>query len=393
MRGVKTPTIRAAFLLAVLAACSRDEAPHAPESNRSSPARVEVGAARAKPEMLPVEKRRVLELEGGVRVEVLAEGQGSIVGPGDEVALSMTLSYVPTVQPPAAEAAPIEPVEDAQAEKPKPKSKSKRNADKKSGEGETAKVDAASDAKPVEVAEAPAEGSVTPDATTDGEKKTDEKSKGDGAKADADVAKAETGTGKTGDAATTTDNAGNDASGAEKSEVARSESADVDPAHAKSGDAATDASQTGDDAANARKTVTATDANAPTTAPDGSAMTPASDAKDASAPSVGDSQAAPAADASTPVATTPAPDPLAAPLEPVIVLSTKTLGMPIRGRVGADGALLPALSRALIGLRAGTVAEIMLPPEAAYGAAGLPSAGIPPGTLLLAHIEIREVRR
>jgi len=67
--------------------------------------------------------------------------------------------------------------------------------------------------------------------------------------------------------------------------------------------------------------------------------------------------------------------------------------MPIRGRVGVEGGLMPGLSRALVGLRAGTVAEIMLPPESAYGAGGLPSAGIPPGTLLLAHIEIREVRR
>jgi len=324
-------------------------------------ARGERATARAKPEILPPEKRRVLELEGGVRVEVIAEGQGSIVAPGDEVALSMTLSYVPTLQPTEPEAVPVEAIEDAESEKPK--SKSKRGTDKKSADAptETAKSDAASDAKPVEIAGTSVEGSVAPTATTD------EKSKGDVAKPETDAARTE-------NAAPATDPAGAEVRGEQEVDVAQPEPSETDPAQAKPLDSATDANAATDAATDAAPTATAATNAAPV-----ATVPPSAPGDDASA--------------SEPIGTAPAPAPLAALLEPVIVLSTKTLGMPIRGRVGVEGGLMPGLSRALVGLRAGTVAEIMLPPESAYGAGGLPSAGIPPGTLLLAHIEIREVRR
>lgn len=302
MRGVKTSALPALLLLAVVPGCSREDAPAVSKSAR--PAGAEEHAPAAKPAIVPPGQRRVIELEGGVRVEIVAEGQGPVVAPGDEVALSMKLVYVP--QPAAPTTAPAgAAVGEAAAEK---SSEAPKGGGEKGAAGDAKKADGAEPAK-----DAPA-----PDAA--GARPLEL------APVTAEVeSKSETGA-------------------AAKSEpapqAATTEAAPTEPAETEH-------------------------AETPPVAAAGAAAEPAA----------------------------PAPEPLAAPLEPVVVVDTRDAGTPIRARVGASGTLVPGLSRALVGLRQGTIAEVTLPPEAAYGAAGLPAAGIPPGTTLSATIEIREVHR
>jgi FKBP-type peptidyl-prolyl cis-trans isomerase len=78
-------------------------------------------------------------------------------------------------------------------------------------------------------------------------------------------------------------------------------------------------------------------------------------------------------------------------LERVVIATSRHAARPLRVRVGADGPLLPALSRALIGLRAGTRASVLIPAEVAYDAAARAAAGIPPGAALEAEVRIRSV--
>ncbi len=97
------------------------------------------------------------------------------------------------------------------------------------------------------------------------------------------------------------------------------------------------------------------------------------------------------AEVAKPAATEPPAE--TASQEPAVIASTEETGLPVTVRIGRGGPLLPALSRALEGLRAGTRATITIPAAAAYGAAGLASAGIPPGADLEAQVRIREVRK
>jgi hypothetical protein len=286
MRGVKTLSTAALVAAGILAACSRDE----PKPGAAQPAAAP--AAEAKPEIVPAGKRRIVELEGGIRVEVLAEGQGAVVAPGDHVALSMTLSYVPLARAAATGAKP-------------------------SGEAGDAQPDAQAAAeKPAHV-----EGVVVLE--------------GAAPSAEAEPSEPEAG--------------------------AKTEP--VPPATTETA---------------------ATEATEPAVAPSAEPAAAAGAEPAATTP-----EAAPTSESPG-----PAPEPpLAAPLEPVVLMSTKSGGVPLRVVVGSSGALLPGLSRALIGLRKGSIVEITLPPEAAYGAAGLPSAGVPPGTPLFATVEIREVTR
>lgn len=357
---MKTHAIAALLVLGVVSSCGQDE----PTPANSTTPSVGTPAVAAKPELVPIGSRRVIELEDGVRIEVLAEGQGDFVAPGDEVALSLTLSYVPQPAPKVEETPPTDaPADDAKSSSSKKQDKKPRaskSADSKL-DADTAKPD---DSKPEDA------------------QSSDPKSVG---------AKSESGT---------------------PAEVAQSESTE-----AKSGGAqpAVDTTLPTEDAAPidvartsdpAPTEVAADSAGAPVE-PANTDATPTSIPPNLSAAPAGASEAPPALSAialdgaardSQPTArdselTTPAPEPLAPPLEPIVVLSTKNLGTPIRARVGASSTLVPGLSRALVGLRQGTIAEITLPAEAAYGADGLPSAGIPAGTTLLATIEIREVRR
>jgi len=328
MRGVKTSALPALLLLAVVPGCSRDEAPAVWKSAR--PADSTELASAAKPAIVPPGQRRVIELEGGVRVEIVAEGQGPIVAPGDEVALSLKLVYVPV--PPASAPAPDAAGAKAGEAAAEKSGEAQKDGAQKEAAEDAPKVDGAQTAKdapapdaaaprPLELAPVTAEVEPKPEAGAD--------------------AKSEP------------------APQAEVTDAAASEPAATDPAPAKPAAAAAAAAPAG----------------------------AAAEAAPAEAP------AAAAAEPTATEPTAPAPEPLAVPLEPVVVVDTRGAGTPIRARVGATGTLLPGLSRALVGLRQGTIAEVTLPPEAAYGAAGLPSAGIPPGTTLSATIEIREVHR
>ena len=347
MRGVKTLCPAVLLVIAVVPGCSRDDAPRIATktavSSASGPGLVTVAA---KPEIVPADKRRVFELEGGVRVEVIAEGAGLVVGTGDEVALSLTLSYSPkSPEEVAMDAAQAEAAARVEADAPK-KSESKAAKDGSDSTGPEAEKDSQSAMAAIDASN-PADESAKPlpPLLTDS-----------------------AATSAVGDDLDTTAADPQPESPAVADSTAESEAATVD-AQAKSEASAlaeTDAPNSAD-ATNAASVVS----GAPTT-----------DAPDAPAE----------ASAST-EGTAPAPTALGTPLEPVIVVSTKNMGTPIRARIGSSGALLPGLSRALVGLRQGTIAEITLPAEAAYGAAGLPSAGIPPGTALLARVEIREVRR
>ncbi|MCY2959538.1 MAG: FKBP-type peptidyl-prolyl cis-trans isomerase [Planctomycetota bacterium] len=355
----------ALLLLAVVPGCSREDA-HKHLKPASEANRPEAATVPAKPEMVPAGKRRVLELEGGVRVEVLAEGAGELVGAGDEVALSMTLSYVP------------KPAEAAKADTAKAEGAAQTEAAK----GDTA------DAKAEHAAPA-AEKSAGAAKPAEPAKGTKKKSK---AKPGADAAHASDAKPKS------------DADPAHSADPAGATKPVADAAHAPTdpGVEATSEHNAPAAAAEHAATAPAETTPAPTTVADGAA--PASpDAPKPAEPKVETAQQAAPADAAAastpevgapaPAPAPPAPAPLAAPLDPVILVSTKSSGAPIRARVGKSGTLLPGLSRALLGLRAGTIVEITLPAEAAYGAAGLPSAGIPPGTPLFATIEIREVKR
>lgn len=341
MRGVKNPSLIALLLVAVVPGCSREDA-HTAAKPAAAAARPGLATVAPKPEPIPAGKRRVLELEGGVRVEVIAEGEGEIVGPGDEVALSMTLTYMPkSPEELKAEAAQAE----AAAKEAEKKDAEKRDTDKKhtgtkdekkkpkSKPAEPAAVDGASTAKPAAEEPKPLPPLISESAVSA-------------------------------------------APGAKSESTSTTE-------HGAKPEAATEAKPHVEPAAQTE----------PASPPAAEGALAAADSKP-SADAAAQSAAQPAADATTTAeGTAPAPAPLAAALEPVVVVSTKVSGTPIRARVGASGALVPGLSRALVGLRQGTVAEITLPAESAYGAAGLPSAGIPPGTPLHATIEIREVKR
>jgi len=297
MRVVKTFSTAALVAVGLLAACSRDEQKPGAAAQPAS-----VPVVNTKPEMVPVGQRRVVELEGGIRVEVLAEGQGDVVAPGDHVALSMTLSYVPVPATAATEPAP---------------------AGEKSAKGEESKDASAEKAKPAE-----------PPTAVEGVVVLEEVAAAD--------AKVEPTTGEV-------------------------------PAPAEQPAGTEPGAQTA-----------AATGTEPVVAPGAETVAPVD----------GEPAAATDGAASAATALAPSMEPgLAAPLEPVVLMSTKSTGMPLRVVVGTSGALLPGLSRALIGLRQGSIVEITLPPESAYGAGGLPSAGVPPGTPLFATVEIREVKR
>ncbi len=315
-------TFSTAALVAVLlvTACSRDE--KKPGAAEPAPA----PAALAKPEMVPVGQRRIVELEGGIRVEVLAEGQGEVVAPGDHVALSMTLSYVPVAAPAATGAEPA-------------------------GEKADAKPDAA--AATEKPAETPAnvEGVVVLEGVV-------------AAAAQAEPSKPEP-------APVETPAGTEPVAPAVTKPVASTGTEPVAP--------------------------TGTEPVAPTgTEPVAPTSTEPAVAASAEPAAAAGAESAAATEGGAVTAEPPGapPEPtLAPPLEPVVLMSTKSAGTPLRVVVGKSGALLPGLSRALIGLRQGSIVEITLSPEAAYGAAGLPSAGVPPGTPLFATVEIREVKR
>ncbi len=359
---MKTHAIAALLVLGVVSSCGQDEA--TPTQSNSTTNSVETSAVAAKPELVPIGSRRVIELEGGVRVEILAEGQGDVVAPGDEVALSLTLSYVPKFAAKVEEAKPASAPADVSADDAKSSSAKKKDKKPRTSKPEEAKSDA---------------DAVKSDAAKSDTAKPDD-AKPDDAKSDAAMPTEVT---KSEDAKPAVDTPA-PAEKAAPAEVAQ----------------ASDAPPTADDSESASAKVESAPAepatpDAKNTAASAAAPEPSAVGPDASAPAV--DATAPAVDATAPAddatATAPAPEPLAAPLEPVVVLSTKNLGTPIRARVGASSTLVPGLSRALVGLRQGTIAEITLPAESAYGADGLPSAGIPPATPLLATIEIREVKR
>jgi FKBP-type peptidyl-prolyl cis-trans isomerase len=71
--------------------------------------------------------------------------------------------------------------------------------------------------------------------------------------------------------------------------------------------------------------------------------------------------------------------------------STEGWVSPLRVRLGAPE-VLPGLSRGIEGLRPGTQARIEVPPEMAYGEAGIPSASVPPQATLIFDVEIKAVR-
>ena len=68
-------------------------------------------------------------------------------------------------------------------------------------------------------------------------------------------------------------------------------------------------------------------------------------------------------------------------------LSTAGWDVPLRIRIG-DPAVLPGLSRGLLGLSAGTRARIEVSPALGYGAKGSPSAGIPADATLVFDVEV-----
>jgi hypothetical protein len=380
MRGVKNLAIPALLVLGVVSGCSGDDE----AKSGATTATTGADSIVAKSEVVPAGQRRILELEGGVRVEILAEGNGDVVGPGDEVALSMTMSFVP---PPAAEKVEEPKVDGAAAdesksksEKKKPKSSSAKSkgakptedaATKKGAAATEGATDASSKGKETEAAKA---GDATPETTPPEVVPADAKDSQPHANPVVvpHEAPTEVESAKSGEVTAPNTAPNTTPTGAAETEPAASASpADASPADASPADASpAGASPAG-----------------PTTPPESVEKPPES------VPPANADAPANATPAAQPEGTAPAPVPLAAPLEPVIVVSTKDLGTPIRARVGASSTLLPGLSRALVGLRQGTIAEITLPAEAAYGAAGLPAAGIPPGTPLLATIEIREVKR
>lgn len=347
---MKTHAIAALLVLGVVSSCGQDE----PTPANSTTPSVGTPAVAAKPELVPIGSRRVIELEDGVRIEVLAEGQGDFVAPGDEVALSLTLSYVPQSAPKVEETPPTDaPADDGKSSSSEKKDKKPRAS--KSADSKSAPDSAKSEPeKLTETAQSDATESKSEDAQV-----ADEKS----VVADVDNASNTSPAGDTESAKAEVENA--------STEIATAETSAPLP------DATTHASD-GSAAVSGAASPTS-DASAPTSAATTSTVEGTPQVPEATAPAH--------------EGTAPAPEPLAAPLEPIVVLSTKNLGTPIRARVGASSTLVPGLSRALVGLRQGTIAEITLPAEAAYGAGGLPSAGIPAGTTLLATIEIREVRR
>ncbi len=373
MRGVKTFAILALVVLCGLASCGGDEPlPAAPKSSRSTqvatkkpmpPVEPIAPEMPTQPVMLPPGERRILELEGGVRVEVLAEGLGPVVGPGDEVALSLTLSYVP--EPAKVEDAQAESKDEAKADAAE-KRPSKKGS--KGGQKATSAID--NDEAPV-VKE--------PIADVHGDAKSDPKHAAE---------PTEHGTEKTPEVASEHPVAGTiDAGthGADSPDAMKTNGAEkpvehIEGAHVDTGAKPADTAVAEPEAI--ADGMPAIPAEIPTETP------PADTNPPTTPPTTPPTDAPPPAEG-----TAPAPEPLAPALEPIVVVSTKNLGTPIRARVGTTTTLVPGLSRALVGLRQGTIAEITLPPEAGYGAAGLPSAGIPPGTTLHATIEIREVKR
>jgi peptidylprolyl isomerase len=72
-------------------------------------------------------------------------------------------------------------------------------------------------------------------------------------------------------------------------------------------------------------------------------------------------------------------------------LSTAGWDVPLRIRIG-DPAVLPGLSRGLLGLSAGTRARIEVPPALAYGEKGSQASGIPADATLVFDVEVLGVR-
>lgn len=66
--------------------------------------------------------------------------------------------------------------------------------------------------------------------------------------------------------------------------------------------------------------------------------------------------------------------------------SKRTGGKPLEFLVG-KGVYIPAFESAVIGMQPGGVRQIVIPTGLAYGAQGLPAAGIPPNTNLIFQIE------
>jgi hypothetical protein len=297
-----------ASLCALLgASCGRA---HEPAPAAAGPA----AQAEPEPEVVPAGARRVLELAGGVRVEIVAEGRGPVVAAGDELLLDYLVSYVP----PTPGAEPAKESKDKGQPDGEKKDKDKAHAkDAGKGKGPGASKDHA--AKPAhEAAHEPGPDAHAPEKPVE-------------------------------------------LGGAQPSVAAE--------AHTEAKPAAHEAPEDKGEAKPAA----------------GAEPQPAAQAEAKPEPETA-AGAAPATEG-----TAPPPEPAPKPLEPVVVASTRSFGQPVRVRAGQRGELLPALSGALVGLRAGTRAIVHLPAEKAYGAAGLPAAGIPPGAPIEAEIRIRKV--
>lgn len=74
-----------------------------------------------------------------------------------------------------------------------------------------------------------------------------------------------------------------------------------------------------------------------------------------------------------------------------VVASTRDWTVPFQVRLGEKG-VLPGLTRALEGLRAGSKARIEIPPALAYGKDGNPGSNVPPDETLVFEVEILGVR-
>ena len=74
-----------------------------------------------------------------------------------------------------------------------------------------------------------------------------------------------------------------------------------------------------------------------------------------------------------------------------VVSSNEGSPVPMRMRLGEKG-MLPGLTRALEGLRAGTKARIEIPPALAYGKDGIPGSNVPPEETLVFDVEVLDVR-
>ncbi len=321
-----------------------------------------------------------VEKGDGLVVEVLQEGTGRMVQPGDTVTLDCKITYVPTA---AKEEKKGEGKDAKDGKSSAKKPGAKKSSDKKADAGKTEETKPAASGssddakKDVEPKDDPAKKDAGADDKKEGEKQDAAKKAGESK----DTEKKDT------------EKKDTEQKDAEKKDA---ETKDTDKTDAESKDIAKSdsAKQEGDKKDEAKGEAEKTDTAKPSgDKKDGDRKDGEKKDAEKQDPAKKEGESLDATKSGSDTAK-PAEAKPAEPLAPVVVFNSKSLITPFQVQLSSSSKtkVVPGLALALEGLKVGTRARITVPAALAYGKEGSKSAGIPGDTPLEIEVLVKEAR-